>query len=107
MARLTTGEAQMPVGLPVISKEVEPVLVHKVAPTYPFQARTQRLSGKVTLTITIGTDGAVRNLVVVSGSPVLAEAAKAAVRQWHYRPATLNGDPVQVDQEVNIIFDQP
>jgi protein TonB len=86
---------------------VEATLIHKVAPIYPMQARTSRLSGKVTLSATISTDGSIRELVVVGGSPILAAAAQTAVRQWQYRPAMLNGSPVEVQKEIIIVFAQP
>ena len=108
LARLTSIQPQLPAGGPVVSQGVvQPVLVHRVDATYPMQARTQRLSGKVTLLATIGTDGAVRNLTVVNGSPILAGAARSAVQQWRYRPATLNGTPIDVQKEITFIFEQP
>ena len=108
LARLTATEVRMPAGGPVVSQGVgEAVLLHKVNPTYPLQARNQRLSGKVVVTTTIGTDGTIRNLTQVSGSPILGEAAKSALRQWRYRPATLNGTPVEVQKDITFVFDQP
>jgi outer membrane biosynthesis protein TonB len=44
---------------------------------------------------------------VIKGSPLLAEAAKAAVRQWHYRPATLNGNAIVVQKEISFVFILP
>ena len=108
LARLTSSEAHMPVGGPLVSQGVvQAVLLHKVDPTYPVQARTQRLSGKVVVTATIGTDGTIRNLTLDSGSPILGEAAKSALRQWRYRPATLNGTPVEVQKDITFVFQQP
>ncbi len=108
LARLTSSEARLPAGGPAVSQGVvEPVLLHRVDPTYPVQARTQRLSGKVVVTATIGTDGLIRDIVLVSGSPVLAEAAKQAIRQWRYHPASLNGSPVEVQKDITFVFEQP
>ena len=108
LARLTSIETPMPAAPPRISQGVvEATLIHKVEPAYPMQARSARLSGKVTLSATISTDGSIRELAVVSGSPILATAAKTAVRQWRYRPATLNGSPVEVQKEIIIVFAQP
>ena len=108
LARLTSGPAPLPAGGPRISEGVvEPSLIHKVDPTYPLQARTQRLSGKVTLAATIGADGSIRELSVLSGSSVLAAAAQAAVRQWRYHPATLNGNPVEVQKQITFVFQLP
>jgi outer membrane biosynthesis protein TonB len=52
----------------------------------------------------IGKDGVVKNLQLVSGDPLLNAAAKQAVLQWVYRPATLNGDPVEVTQAIVLKF---
>lgn len=108
LAHLTSVQPRLPTGGPVVSQGVvQPVLVHRVDATYPLQARSQRLSGKVTLLATIATDGTIRNLTVVNGSPILALAAKNAVQQWRYRPATLNGTPIDVQKEITFLFEQP
>jgi hypothetical protein len=49
----------------------------------------------------------VSKVAVVGGSPVLAEAAKTAVLKWKYRPAMLNGTPIEVQKEIIVIFAQP
>jgi TonB family protein len=79
------------------------VLAHKVQPTYPRQAIPLRLEGSVLLQATVAENGAVRDLKVTSGHPMLARAAVAAVSQWRYRPFLLNGKPIQ--QQVNISID--
>jgi len=108
LARLTSVPTTMPSAPPRVSQGVvEATLIHKVDPAYPMQARTSRLSGKVNLLATISTDGSIRELAVTAGSPILAAAAKTAVRQWRYRPATLNGSPVEVQKEIIIVFAQP
>jgi len=108
LARLTSVETPMPAAPPRVSQGVvEATLIHRVDPVYPTQARTARLSGKVTLSATITTDGSIRGLTVTGGSPVLAAAARTAVLQWRYHPATLNGSPVEVQKEIIIVFAQP
>jgi TonB family protein len=108
LARLSSVPTAMPAAPPRVSQGVvEATLIHKVDPAYPMQARTSRLSGKVSLLATISADGSIRELAVTGGSPVLAAAAKTAVRQWRYRPATLNGSPVEVQKEIIIVFAQP
>ena len=79
------------------------MLVRKVIPMYPSMAKAARISGVVRLIGTIGKDGAIQNLEIVSGHPMLARAALEAVRQWVYRPTLLNGIPVEVvaPNEVN------
>jgi protein TonB len=78
-----------------------------VAPVYPRNALTARLSGTVVLQITIGVNGNVRGLKVLQGNPVLARAAMDAVRQWRYRPSTLNGKLTEAQTEVTVNFELP
>jgi len=79
-------------------------LLHSVEPEYPAPARVAHISGPVRLHAIIGTDGAVRQIAVISGSGILARAAINAVRQWRYRPTLLNGQPVEVDTEITVNF---
>ncbi|HMD42173.1 MAG TPA: energy transducer TonB [Candidatus Acidoferrum sp.] len=79
-------------------------LVNRVQPSYPPLARQTRISGTVKLHAIIGKDGTVRELQVVSGHPLLVQSALDAVRQWRYQPTLLNGDPVEVDTEIDVIF---
>ncbi len=79
-------------------------LVNKVQPQYPPLARQTRISGTVKLHAIIGKNGAVEQLQVVSGHPLLVQSALDAVRQWRYQPTLLNGDPVEVDTEIDVIF---
>lgn len=79
-------------------------LIHKVQPLYPPEAKENRVQGSVRFTVMIGKDGKVQNLTLVSGDPVLAEAAREAVQQWIYKPTLLNGDPVEVVTLVDVNF---
>jgi protein TonB len=79
-------------------------LVNKVQPGYPPLARQTRISGTVKLHAIIGKDGTVQQLQVVSGHPLLVQSALDAVRQWRYQPTLLNGDPVEVDTEIDVVF---
>ncbi|HWO36839.1 MAG TPA: TonB family protein [Candidatus Acidoferrum sp.] len=79
-------------------------LVNKVTPLYPPLARQTRISGTVRLHAIIGKNGGVEQLQVVSGHPLLVQSALDAVRQWRYQPTLLNGDPVEVDTEIDVIF---
>ena len=83
------------------------VLTHRVSPTYPPQARIQRIEGTVILEALVGEDGNVHDVKVTSGPAVLGPAAKQAVEQWHYQPFQLNGKPVQMSTSVKIIFKLP
>jgi periplasmic protein TonB len=79
-------------------------LVNRVQPLYPPLARQTRISGTVKLHAIIGKNGAVEQLQVVSGHPLLVQSALDAVRQWRYQPTLLNGEPVEVDTEIDVIF---
>ena len=107
-----SGLASEPANLPTLEAKVSqgvtaPNLIRKVEPVYPREALTQRLGGTVTLTASIAEDGTVREIKVLSGQPLLAEAAVAAVRQWRYSPCLLNGKPVSVEKPITIIFKTP
>jgi periplasmic protein TonB len=80
------------------------LLIRKVNPTYPPLARQARIQGTVILRAVISKDGSIENLQLVSGHPMLAPAAIEAVKQWRYRPYLLNGEPVEVDTEVQVNF---
>jgi len=79
-------------------------LINKVQPNYPPLARQTRISGTVRLHAIISKDGSVQQLEVLSGHPLLVQAALDAVRQWRYRPTLLNGEAVEVDTTIDVIF---
>ncbi|MBZ5694273.1 MAG: TonB family protein [Acidobacteriia bacterium] len=93
-----------PVKPPMISRVMDAMLVYRVQPEYPSLARTIHLGGTVELRAIIGTDGSVRDIEVVSGNPILARAAVAAVWQWRYQPTRLNGTPVEVETRITVNF---
>jgi periplasmic protein TonB len=80
------------------------MLINKVAPMYPPLARQTRIQGTVRLHAIIAKDGTIQQLTVISGHPLLVQAALDAVRQWRYRPTLLNGEPVEVDTTIDVIF---
>jgi periplasmic protein TonB len=80
------------------------LLVRRVNPSYPPLARQARIQGTVILRAVISKDGSIENLQLVSGHPMLAPAAIEAVKQWKYKPYLLNGEPVEVDTEVQVNF---
>ena len=80
------------------------MLINRVQPQYPPLARQTRISGTVRLHAIISKDGSVQQLEVLSGHPLLVQAALDAVRQWKYRPTLLNGEPVEVDTTIDVIF---
>jgi TonB family protein len=79
-------------------------LVRRVAPSYPPLAKQARVQGVVKLSATIGTDGKLYNIRVVSGPSLLLGAAIAAVEQWRYIPTRLNGLPVKAPTQIDVNF---
>ena len=80
------------------------LLIHRVEPTYPPLARAARVQGEVILSAIISTTGAIENLQLVSGHPMLVPAALTAVKQWRYKPYLLNGQPTEVETTITVIF---
>lgn len=79
-------------------------LVNKVQPIYPALAKQARIQGTVRLQAVIAKDGSVVELQVLSGHPLLVQAALDAVRQWRYQPTLLNGEPVEVVTTIDVVF---
>src|SRR5712671_4010858 len=79
-------------------------LVRKITPVYPQLAKQARIQGVVRFTAIIGKDGTIQNLTLVSGHPLLLEAARQAVSQWQYKPTLLNGEPVEVVTTIDVNF---
>jgi periplasmic protein TonB len=77
-------------------------LTNKVQPLYPPLARQTRISGTVRLHAIIAKNGTVEQLEVISGHPLLVQAALDAVRQWKYQAPTLNGEAVEVERETYV-----
>ncbi len=80
------------------------MVIRKVNPTYPQIAKTARVQGQVVLQAVISKEGTIEGLKVISGHPLLTQSAVDAVKQWRYRPYILNGEPVEVDTTVTVIF---
>lgn len=79
-------------------------LIKQVVPRYPPPALQVRASGTVHLLGIIAKDGTIQRLQVLSGHPLLRQAALDAVSQWIYRPTILNGQPVEVEAPIDVIF---
>lgn len=71
---------------------------------YPEIARAARVQGDVVLDCTISDDGRVVDVKVLSGHPLLQDAAVDGVRQWRYRPPLLNGVPIAVVMTATVHF---
>jgi len=83
---------------------VEAQLISRIEPHYPSIALQTKTEGTVRLQAIINRDGRITSLDVLSGHPFLVKAALDAVRQWRYRPTLLNGEPVEVETSITVIF---
>lgn len=79
-------------------------LIRQPRPIYPPLAKQARISGTVRFNAIIGKDGTIQNLTLVSGHPLLVQAATEAVKQWVYQPTLLNGEPVEVVTQIDVNF---
>ena len=79
-------------------------LIAPIRPVYPAIARDARIQGTVVVEATISTQGLVEHARVVNGPPILATAALSAIAQARYEPFKLNGNPVEVETTINVIF---
>ena len=79
-------------------------ITKKVNPVYPPLARQTRIQGTVRLHVILSKDGSVQQFEVISGHPLLVQSAMDAVRQWKYQPTLLNGEPVEVDTTIDVIY---
>ena len=95
------------VGMPVrVGGNIqEPKVVKLVAPVYPKLAIKARVKGTVILEATVTADGTVDEIRVISGNPLLTQAAIDCVKQWRYEPTYLNGDRVAVILPARVNFE--
>jgi protein TonB len=80
------------------------IRIRRVEPAYPILPKQLGRSGHVELRAVIATDGTIQSLQVVSGDPLFYKSALEAVRQWRYRPTVLNGEPVEIDTFITVIY---
>jgi periplasmic protein TonB len=90
--------------IPVGGRVQNAKLIRQPQPIYPQIAKSARISGTVELSAIIGEDGHIQQLSVVSGHPLLRQAALDAVKQWVYQPTMLNEQPVKVSTTIDVIF---
>jgi periplasmic protein TonB len=83
------------------------LIVKRVQPVYPAQARQMRLQGTVELQANISQSGSISSVKQLSGEQILGRAAIEAVRQWKYKPYYLNGEPVEVETQITVNFKLP
>lgn len=89
---------------PPISVMMQGNLIHRVEPVYPSIARSVGMQGPVVIRAMISATGNIEQAQVISGSPLLVQAALEAIRQWKYRPYYLNNRPVEVETEITVNF---
>jgi len=83
------------------------LLVKSVPPVYPALARQMRLQGNVELLASIGKDGSITDVKLLTGDSVLARAAVEAVKQWKYKPYYLDDQPVAIQTQITVKFKLP
>jgi len=97
-AVVTTGERVQ------LSPQASERVAVSVPPDYPLLARQTKVQGAVTLQALISRDGAIQELQILSGPPILAAAAREAVRQWRFKPYFVNGQPVETEARITVNF---
>lgn len=103
LARPINSNSVSPAAL--VQSELEPMKVLRtVPPVYPAIARVRRLSGQVTIEITVGKDGKAHNPKLVTGQPIFRDAAFDAARQWVFKPAKLNGKLIEQTTRIKMDF---
>jgi protein TonB len=85
-------------------KEMRARLKSKVEPEYPHEARARGVQGEVLLDVLVGADGNVEDVTVVSGHPLLNDAALDAVKQWKFEPVEVDGVPAEADTKIRVTF---
>ena len=101
---LLVASQETPAPVEVPAQAMQSLLIRRVAPVYPPLARQARIQGIVTLKVIVSKDGEVRAAEPVSGHPMLAPAAIAAVKQWRYTPYMQDGEPVEVTTTIQVHF---
>lgn len=87
-----------------LSPSATQTLSRPVEPDYPLLAREMKIQGAVVLEVLIGREGIIQHLRVLSGPAILSAAAQEAVKQWHFRPYLLAGQPVETEARITVNF---
>jgi protein TonB len=75
-----------------------------VPPNYPMLARQMKVQGAVSLQALISREGSIQEIQILSGPAILAAAAREAVKQWHFKPYLLKGQPVETEARITVNF---
>jgi TonB family protein len=87
-----------------VSADASQLVTHSVRPGYPMLARQMKVQGSVILQALISRDGAIQDLHVMSGPPILAGAAREAVKQWRFKPHYLGAEAVETQAKITVNF---
>jgi TonB family protein len=88
----------------VSEKDATALLLTHPAPIYPPIAQAARVSGSVVLRVTVGTDGRISKLSVVSGPAMLQQAAINGVERWTFKPCLVDGDATEMETTITVPF---
>jgi TonB family protein len=89
----------------VTQSELEPVsVIKRIAPVYPLVAKQRMLSGSVVIQGTVNKQGKITDLQLLSGPPIFRDSAFDAVKQWEFKPAKLNGQPIEQPTKIRLDF---
>lgn len=98
-----TAAAEMPQAQ-VPAEVMQKLVVHRVEPKYPAEARKANLQGIIALDVLVGRDGSVVKMHPLNGPDVLARAAMDALRWWKFEPYRVNGEPALVETTLAVEF---
>jgi TonB family C-terminal domain len=87
-----------------VSISSPPKVIHRVVPSYPEEAKKNRVSSRVTVAIIVNEKGEVVDAKVESGHPLFNEAALQAVKQWRFEPYMVNGKAISVKVLIPVVF---
>jgi protein TonB len=79
-------------------------VISRVDPSYPLLAKQMRVQGAVILEALISKTGSIQDIQVLSGPAILSEAAREAVKQWHFKPYYQSGRPVETEARITVNF---
>jgi len=88
----------------VPAEVMQKLLVHRVEPVYPADARKQNLQGIIAVDVIVGRDGSVENMRALNGPDVLAHAAMDALRWWKFEPYRVNGEAAVAETTLAVEF---
>ena len=101
---LSRGTPSNPFRPRLTEEASSPSLIVKPEPVYPETARQARIEGLVIIEVVIGSDGAPKNIAVISGHPLLQTAGIDAVKDYRYQPLVINGSPTEFVTTITVPF---